>query len=323
MPILTVRQAIQEALREEMRRDPRVFLLGEDIAHYGSAYGVTKGFVEEFGEKRVVDTPISETAIVGAATGAALGGLRPVPEIMSINFALQALDQVINHTAKLSYMFGGQMKVPLVLRTPAGWSQLSATHSQTLELFFAYVPGLKVVMPSTPYDHKGLLKSAIRDDDPVIFIEHALIYGTKGEVPEEEYLVPIGQSIVRRPGKDVTVVAYSRMALVAMEAARELAKEGIEVEVVDLRTLRPLDMTPVLESVHKTHRAVVAEEGWRTYGIGAEVASQIAERAFDDLDAPVRRVAGVDVPAPYNKTLEQAAFPHAADLIAAIRETLK
>ncbi|HEY9855669.1 MAG TPA: alpha-ketoacid dehydrogenase subunit beta [Stenomitos sp.] len=323
MPILTVRQAIQEALREEMRRDENVFLLGEDIAHYGSSYGVTKGFVDEFGEKRVKDTPISETAIIGAATGAALGGLRPVPEIMSINFALQAIDQVVNHTAKLSYMFGGQMKVPMVMRTPAGWSQLSATHSQTLELFFAYVPGLKVVMPSTPYDHKGLLKSAIRDDDPVIFIEHALLYGMKGEVPEEEYLVPIGKSVVRRPGKDVTVVSYSRMAVAAVEAANDLAKEGIDVEVIDLRTLRPLDLEPVLESVKKTNRLVIAEEGWKSFGIGAEIAARVSEEAFDYLDAPIRRVAGVEVPAPYNKHLEMAAFPHKANVVEAIRDVLK
>lgn len=323
MRTITVRQAIQEALREEMRRDENVFLMGEDIAYYGSAYGVTKGFVDEFGERRVKDTPISETAIVGAATGAALAGLRPIPEIMSINFALQALDQVINHSAKLSYMFGGQMKVPMVLRTPSGWSQLSATHSQTFELLFAYIPGLKVVMPSTPYDHKGLLKSAIRDDDPVIFIEHALIYGAKGEVPEEEYLIPIGKSVVRRPGKDVTVVSYSRMAMLAMEAANDLAAEGIDVEVIDLRTLRPLDMEPVIESVKKTNRVVIAEEGWKTYGIGAEVQSRIYEEAFDYIDAPVRRVAGVEVPAPYNKNLEMAVYPHKANIVAAIREVLK
>lgn len=323
MPIITVRQAIQEALREEMRRDENVFLMGEDIAHYGSAYGVTKGFVEEFGERRVKDTPISESAIIGAATGAAMAGLRPVPEIMSINFALQAIDQVVNHAAKLRYMFGGQMKVPMVLRTPSGWSQLGATHSQTLELFFAYVPGLKVVMPSTPYDHKGLLKSAIRDDDPVIFIEHALLYGLKGEVPSDEILVPIGQSVVRRPGSHVTVVSYSRMAVLALEAADELALEGIDVEVIDLRTLRPLDMEPVLKSVAKTNRVVVAEEGWRSFGIGAEVQSRIYEGAFDDLDAPIRRVAGAEIPTPYNRHLEQLAFPGKADIISAIRAVLK
>ena len=323
MPIITVRQAIQEALREEMRRDEKVFLMGEDIAYYGSAYGVTKGFVEEFGEKRVKDTPISETAIIGAATGAAMAGLRPVPEIMSINFSLQAIDQVVNHAAKIHYMFGGQMKVPMVLRTPAGWSQLGATHSQTLELLFAYIPGLKVVMPSTPYDHKGLLKSAIRDDDPVIFIEHALLYGLKGEVPEEEFLVPIGESIVRRPGKDVTVVSYSRMAVQALEAANELAKEGIDVEVIDLRTLRPLDMEPVLASVAKTNRAVIAEEGWRSFGIGAEIESRIYEEAFDELDAPIRRVAGAEVPTPYNRHLELAAFPGKVEIINAIRAVLK
>ena len=322
MPVLTVREAIQAALREEMRRDDKVFLMGEDIAYYGSAYGVTKGFVDEFGEKRVIDTPISETAIIGAATGAAMGGLRPVPEIMSINFALQAMDQVVNHAAKLSYMFNGQIKVPMVMRTPAGWTQLSATHSQTLELLFAYIPGLKVVMPSTPYDHKGLLKSAIRDDDPVIFIEHALIYKEKGEVPDGEYLVPIGKSVLRRPGKHVTVVSYSRMAIESLKAAELLAKEGIEVEIIDLRSLRPLDLDPVLESVKRTNRVVIAEEGWRTYGIGAEIAASIQEHAFDHLDAPVKRVAGKEIPAPYNRTLELACYPDFKDVVAAVREVL-
>lgn len=323
MPVITYREAIRQALREEMIRDERVFMLGEDIAYYGGSYGVSKGFVEEFGEKRVKDTPISETAIIGAATGAAMGGLRPIPEIMSFNFILQAVDQLVNHAAKLHYMFGGQMKVPMVVRTPAGWSQLSATHSQTLEPIFAYIPGLKVVMPSTPYDAKGLLKEAIRDDDPVLFIEHSLIYATKGEVPEEEYTIPIGRSVVRRPGKHVTVVSYSRMALAAVEAANDLANEGVEVEVIDLRSLRPLDIEPVLESVRKTNRVVVAEEGWKSFGIGAEVASRVYEGAFDYLDAPVARVAGVEVPAPYNKHLEMAAYPHKADIIRGIREVLK
>ncbi len=322
MPVLTVREAIQAALREEMRRDEKVFLMGEDIAYYGSAYGVTKGFVDEFGEKRVIDTPISETAIIGAATGAAMGGLRPVPEIMSINFALQAMDQVVNHAAKLSYMFNGQIKVLMVMRTPAGWTQLSATHSQTLELLFAYIPGLKVVMPSTPYDHKGLLKSAIRDDDPVIFIEHALIYKEKGEVPDGEYLVPIGKSVLRRPGKHVTVVSYSRMAIESMKAADLLAKEGIEVEIIDLRSLRPLDLEPVIESVKRTNRVVIAEEGWRTYGIGAEIAASIQEHAFDHLDAPVKRVAGKEIPAPYNRALELACYPDFKDVVAAVRDVL-
>ncbi len=323
MPVITYREALRQALREEMLRDDSVFILGEDIAYYGGSYGVTKGFVEEFGEKRIKDTPISETAIIGAATGAAMTGLRPVAEIMSFNFILQAMDQIVNHSAKIHYMFGGQMQVPMVIRTPAGWSQLSATHSQTLELMLAYVPGLKVVMPSTPYDAKGLLKAAIRDNDPVIFIEHALLYATKGEVPEEDYVLPIGKSVVRRPGKDVTLVSYSRMALESMSAAEELAKDGIDCEVIDLRCLRPLDLGPVLESLKKTNRVVVAEEGWKSYGIGAEISARIMEQGFDDLDAPVKRVAAIEIPDPYNKHLEYQAFPHKADVIQAVREVLK
>lgn len=323
MPVITYREALRQALREEMLRDDSVFIMGEDIAYYGGSYGVTKGFVEEFGEKRIKDTPISETAIIGAATGAAMAGLRPIAEIMSFNFILQAMDQIVNHSAKIRYMFGGQMQVPMVIRTPAGWSQLSATHSQTLEPLFAYIPGIKVVMPSTPYDAKGLLKAAIRDNDPVLFIEHALIYATKGEVPEEDYVVPIGKSVVRRPGKDVTIVSFSRMALESVAAAEELAKEGIECEVIDLRSLRPLDMGPVLESLKKTNRVVIAEEGWKSHGIGAEVSARIMEEGFDDLDAPVKRVAGIEIPDPYNKHLEYQAFPHKADVIKAVREVLK
>lgn len=321
MPMITYREALHQALREEMTRDERVFIFGEDVVAYGGAYGVTSGLVKDFGEKRVMDTPIAEMGIAGAAVGAAMGGLRPVAELMTINFALLASDAIINHAAKVLHMFGGQMSVPAVFRmVGGGGAQLAATHSQSLEPLFAHVPGLKVVLPATPADAKGLLKSAIRDDDPVLFIEHALLYRVKGEVPEGEYLTPLGKSEVKRQGKDVTIVAYSKMTLVALEAADRLSQEGIEAEVVDLRTLRPLDMDPVLASVKKTNRAVTVEEAWRTYGIGAEVASRIQEEAFDYLDAPVARVAGVEVPLPYAKNLEQAAIPDANRVIEAVKQ---
>src|SRR5690606_1142854 len=274
---ITYREALRQALREEMLRDERVFLLGEDIGAYGGSYAVTKGLLEEFGEKRVKDTPISETAIIGAAVGAAMDGLRPVAEIMTINFTMVAIDQIINNVAKIHYMFGGQFRCPIVIRTVGGGRRLAATHSQNLEVLFAHIPGLKVVAPATPYDAKGLLKASIRDEDPVVFIEHALLYGTRGEVPDEEYVVPIGVSDIKRRGRDVTIVAYSRMTREALIAAEELAKQGIEAEVVDLRTLRPLDMGPVLDSVARTNRVVVVGEDWRSFGIGAEVASRIQE----------------------------------------------
>ena len=323
MPMLTYREALHHALREEMKRDERVLVFGEDVVAYGGAYGVTSGLAKDFGEKRVFDTPIAEGIIAGAAVGAAMGGLRPVAELMTINFALLAADQIINHAAKIMHMFGGQMAVPLVIRAVGGaGAQLASTHSQNLEAMFAHVPGLKVVTPATPADAKGLLKSAIRDDDPVVFIEHALLYRVRGEVPEGEHLVPLGKAEVKREGKDVTVVAYSRMTLVALEAADRLTQEGIEAEVVDLRTLRPLDMATVLRSVRKTHRAVTVEEAWRSYGIGAEVASRIQEEAFDDLDAPIQRVAAVEVPMPYAKNLEQAAIPDARRVLTAVKEVL-
>ena len=323
MPMLTYREALHHALREEMKRDERVLVFGEDVVAYGGAYGVTSGLAKDFGEKRVFDTPIAEGIIAGAAVGAAMGGLRPVAELMTINFALLAADQIINHAAKIMHMFGGQMAVPLVIRAVGGaGAQLASTHSQNLEAMFAHVPGLKVVTPATPADAKGLLKSAIRDDDPVVFIEHALLYRVRGEVPEGEHLVPLGKAEVKREGKDVTVVAYSRMTLVALEAADRLTQEGIEAEVVDLRTLRPLDMATVLRSVRKTHRAVTVEEAWRSYGIGAEVASRIQEEAFDDLDAPIQRVAAVEVPMPYAKNLEQAAIPDAQRVLTAVKEVL-
>jgi len=319
---ITYREALRQALREEMLRDERVFLLGEDIGAYGGSYAVTKGLLEEFGEKRVKDTPISETAIIGAAVGAAMDGLRPVAEIMTINFTLVAIDQIINNAAKIHYMFGGQFRCPIVIRTVGGGRRLAATHSQNLEVLFAHIPGLKVVAPATPYDAKGLLKAAIRDDDPVIFIEHSLLYSTRGPVPEEDYVVPIGVSDIKRRGRDVTIVAYSRMVREALIAAEELAKQGIEAEVVDLRTLRPLDMGPVLDSVARTNRVVVVTEDWRSFGIGAEVAARIQEEAFDDLDAPVLRVSQLEVPTPYAANLEKLAFPGSRQIVEACLEVL-
>lgn len=324
MAHITYREAISQALREEMRRDERVFIMGEEVGTWGGTYAVTRGFLAEFGEKRVRDTPIAEGVIIGAATGAALAGLRPVAELMTINFALLAMDQIVNHAAKLHYMFNGQFTVPLVIRTVGGGGrQLGATHSQTLDVIFAHFPGLKVVAPGTPADAKGLLKSAIRDDDPVFFIEHATLYSARGEVPDDEdFLVPIGVSDVKREGKDVTLVSYSKMLQVTLEAASKLAERGIEAEVIDLRSLRPLDMQPVLASVKKTNRLVVIEEGWRSFGVGAEIASRVAEVAFDDLDAPIRRVAQAEVPLPYNRRLEQMALPQVDDVIRAAKDVL-
>lgn len=317
MPEITYREALRQALGEEMTRDDRVYLLGEDIGAYGGSYAVTRGFLTEWGPKRVIDTPIAEGGILGVATGAAMNGLRPIVEIMSFNFILLALDQICNHAAKLHHMFNGQITVPLVVRTAAGWGQLAATHSQTFEQWFAAIPGLKVVMPATPADAKGLLVAAIRDPDPVLFIEHSLLYGTRGEVPEGDYETPIGVSEIKREGSDVTIVTYSRSLLLATAAATELAKQGFEAEIVDLRTLRPLDMAPVLASVKKTNRALIVEEDWRTLGIGAELAARIQEEAFDDLDAPVMRLAGAEVPLPYARNLEKLAFPTEQDVVAA------
>ncbi len=323
MPDLTYREALRQALREEMHRDERVFLMGEDVAAYGGTYAVTKGLMEEFGEKRLRDTPIAESVIVGSAIGAAMAGLRPVAELMTVNFSLLALDQIVNHAAKLHYMFGGQINVPLVIRTAAGWGQLAATHSQTFENYFAYVPGLLVVAPSTPRDAKGLLKAAIRNPNPVVFLEHSLLYSLKGEVSEDDQMEEIGKSQLLRRGEDVTIVSYSRMAVASMLAAEKLSKEGIEAEVVDLRTLRPLDMDPVLESVRKTNHVIVAEEGWRSCGMGAEIAARIYEGAFDYLDAPVTRVAAPEVPIPYNRKLERKAIPDEESVIQAARQLLR
>ena len=322
MALKTYRDALREALREEMIRDERVLIMGQEVGVWGGTYAVTRGLLDEFGEKRVIDTPIAEEAIVGAAIGAAMGGLRPVAELMTINFSLVAMDQIVNNMAKIRFMFGGQMTIPLVVRTPAGWGQLAATHSQTFESWFAHIPGLTVVMPSTPADAKGLLKTAIRSENPVMFIEHARLYGTKGEVPEVEYTLPMGVPDVKRAGRDVTIVTYSRMVNVALEAAETLARDGIECEVVDLRTLRPLNLAAVYGSVEKTHRAIILEEDWTTCGMGAEIAARIGRDRFDSLDAPVERLGQVEAPMPYAKNLEALMFPDEALIIDKVRGML-
>jgi pyruvate dehydrogenase E1 component beta subunit len=326
MAIVTYRQALHDTLREEMQRDPNVVLMGEEIGVFEGSYKITAGLLQEFGEARVRDTPIAEEGFVGAAIGAAMLGMRPVVEIMTINFIMLAIDQIVNHAAKIHYMFGGQSKVPLVIRTPGGGGQqLAATHSQNPEVWFAHVPGLKVVAPSTPADARGLLKAAIRDDDPVLFLENLALYNTKGEVPDdgEDDVIPIGVADVKRRGTDVTIVSYSRMAAVAMTVAEQLATEhGIDAEVVDLRSLRPLDRDTIVESVKKTNRAVVFEEDWRSYGVGAEIAATIQEHAFDYLDAPVRRIAAAEVALPYAKIMELSALPTAQNLIDAVRATV-
>jgi pyruvate dehydrogenase E1 component beta subunit len=323
MAEINMRQAISDALWEEMERDPNVFIMGEEVGVWGGTYAVTKGFFDHFGEKRVKDTPIAESAIIGAGIGAALVGLRPVTELMTINFAFAAMDHIVNEAPKLHTMFGGQMTVPMVIRTAGGGGrQLGATHSQTPDAIFAHFPGLKVVSPGTPADAKGLLKAAIRDNDPVMFIEHAAMYQVKGEVPEGDYTVPIGVSKVQREGSDVTIVSYCRGLQLSMQAAEQLASEGINAEVVDLRTLRPLDMGPVVESFKKTNRAVVVEEGWPSYGVGAEIVTRLYEQAFDYADAPIKRVAQKEVPLPYNRPLEQSALPQVEDVLAAVKEVV-
>ena len=309
---ITYRQALNEALSEEMERDQSVFLMGEDVAVYGGAYGVTLNLMQKFGEKRVRDTAISEAAIIGAGLGAAITGMRPVVEIMYIDFMGICLEQIGNQVAKIRYMFGGKTRVPLVIRTEGGAGRtLGAHHSQSLESWFIHVPGLKVVMPATPADAKGLLKSSIREDNPILFIEHKMLYNVKGPVPEGEYLLPIGKADVKRPGKDATVIAYSRMLYSTLEAAKRLAEEEINVEVIDPRTLLPLDMETIAESVRKTHRAIIVEEDTKTGGTGAEIGMQIMENCFDHLDAPVLRIAGADVPMPKSAALEKLAIPDA------------
>ncbi len=318
-----MREAISQALWEEMELDDRVFIMGEEVGVWGGTYAVTRGFYDHFGERRVRDTPIAESVIVGAANGAAMVGLRPIAELMTINFAFTAMDQIVNQSAKLHSMFGGQFTLPLVIRAVGGGGrQLAATHSQTPDVIFAHFPGLKVVSPGTPHDAKGLLKSAIRSDDPILFVENATLYQVRGEVPDEEFLEPIGVSKVQRSGDAVTLVTYSKMLQFSLKAADELAKEGIEIEIVDLRTLRPLDMGPVVESFKRTNRAVLVEEGWRSYGVMAEIAARLYEQAFDYLDAPIRRVAQREVPLPYNSALEQQALPQIEDIIRAVKEVL-
>jgi pyruvate dehydrogenase E1 component beta subunit len=321
MAVMTYRDALNLALREEMTRDPRVFVMGEEVGLYEGAYKVTQGLLKDFGPKRVVDTPIAESGFTGVGIGAAMTGLRPVVEMMTFNFALLALDQIVNSAAKLLYMSGGQYNVPIVIRGPGGPAhQLAAQHSQSMEVYFYHVPGLKVVRPSTPMDAKGLLKSAIRDENPVIFIESETLYNVKGEVPEDpDFVIPLGQAIVRREGADVTVVAYMGMMYRAMEAAEELSKENISIEIVDPRTLRPMDTETIIGSVRKTHRAVVVEAGAGFAGMGSEIASFITEQAFDDLDAPVERVTGASAPMPYAKNLEKAKTPTKEKIIDAVR----
>ncbi len=320
MAEMRYREALNEALTEELERDPNVYLMGQDISVFGGAFKVTEGLMDRFGEKRIRDTPISENTIVGIGVGSAMTGLRPVIELMTINFSLLALDQIINHAAHVRYMFGGQVSVPLVVRMPQGAGhQLGPTHSHSFEALYLHVPGLLVAVPSTAADAKGLLKTAIRDDNPVIFIEHETLYGQRGEVPDDpDFTVPFGLAAIRRAGSDVTIIGISRMAQTAECAAEQLAAEhGIEAEVIDPRTLRPLDLDTILESVAKTNRCVIVEEGWPHGGVGANLAALIGEQGFDDLDAPVGRVTGVDAPMPYAKNLEQISFPHEQQVIEA------
>jgi pyruvate/2-oxoglutarate/acetoin dehydrogenase E1 component len=317
------REALTQAMREELERDPDVFLIGEDIGLFEGSFKVTRGLLGEFGPDRVIDTPISEAGFVGLGIGAAMAGLRPVVELMTVNFAIVAMDQIVNNAAKIRYMFGGQVSVPLVIRMPGGAGhQLGAQHSHSLEAWFTHVPGLKVACPSTPYDAKALLKTAIRDDDPVIFLESEGLYAKKGPVGGPDDLVPFGQAAIRRTGQHCTVIAVSRMVWIALDAAATLAAEGIECEVVDPRTTRPLDMDAIADSVRRTNHCVVVDEGWPECGLASNIATRVYEECFDWLDAPVQRVNAADVPIPYARNLEQSALPHAHDVAAAVRATL-
>jgi pyruvate dehydrogenase E1 component beta subunit len=327
MSVVRMREALNQALAEEMRRDERVFVIGEDVGVFQGAFKVTEGLLDEFGERRVRDTPISENTIVGTGVGSAMAGLRPVVEIMTVNFSLLAMDQIVNHAAAIPYMFNGQVRVPMVIRMPGGGGhQLGPTHSHSFEAMYLQIPGLLVACPSTPNDGKRLLKTAIRDDNPVIFIEHETLYGSRGEVPEDgdDDLLSFGSAAVRREGSDVTILGILRMAETAQQAAKTLAGEHeVEAEVIDPRTLRPLDLDTILESVRKTNRVVVVEEGWPHGGVGANLAALIQEQAFDYLDAPIQRVTGADVPMPYSKRMEQAAIPHAEHVVSAALATLE
>jgi pyruvate dehydrogenase E1 component beta subunit len=321
--VISFREALREAMVEEMDRDPAIFLMGEEVGHYQGAYKVSEGMLERFGERRVIDTPIAETGFAGVGIGAAMVGLRPIIEFMTWNFSLVAYDQLVNNAAKLRYMSNGQFTLPIVFRGPGGAAHaLGAQHSQAVESLYAHVPGLKVVVPSTPADAKGLLKAAIRDDDPVCFMESEVMYSQKGPVPDGEHVVPLGVADVKRPGRDVTLITWGRMVHVSLEAAGLLAKDGVEAEVLDLRTIRPLDTAAVLESIRRTHRCVVVQEGWPFAGVAAEVITLVAREAFDDLDAPPERVTNVDVPMPYATTLESLVVPHAERVIAVVRRLL-
>src|SRR5882762_4557291 len=322
MAVMTMRDALNQALKEELARDKSVFLMGEEVAEYQGAYKVTRGLLQEFGSKRVIDTPITELGFAGLGVGAAMAGLRPIVEFMTFNFSILATDQIINSAAKMLYMSGGQFKIPIVFRGPSGSAyQVSSQHSQALESWFAYFPGLKVVMPSTPADAKGLLKSAIRDDDAVIFLEQERMYGNKGEVPDDkDFTIPLGVADIKREGKDATIVARSLMVPLALKAADALEKQGLSCEVIDPRTIRPLDINTIVESVKKTNRVVIAEESHPFCGVAAEIASEIMERAYDYLDAPVKRVSAADVPMPYAKNLENLAIPTVDQIVAAVRE---
>jgi len=321
---ISYREAIAEAIKEEIARDDKVFLMGEDVGVLGGAFGSTKGLYKEFGEDRVRDTPISETAIIGFALGAAMAGMRPIAEIMRVDWMTICMDEIVNQVAKMHYLSGGRPRVAMVIRAATeGGIGLGAQHSQSFESWFVHVPGLKVVMPSTPYDAKGLLKAAIRDPNPVIFLEPGVLYSTSGPVPAEDYVIPLGKADIKREGKDATIVVWGTMVLKALNAARTLAGEGIEVEVIDPRTLRPLDIETIIESVKKTGRLVVAHEAMKTCGVGAEIAALVQEKAFDYLDAPVKIVAGLNTPIPYNSTLEQACIPHKENIISAVKEILQ
>ncbi len=321
--VISYREALNQAMHEEMRADDRVFLIGEEVGYYQGAFKVSKGFVEEFGVRRVLDTPIAEAGFTGLAIGAAMAGLHPIVELMTFNFGILAMDQIVNNAAKIRYMSGGQLSVPMVIRGPGSAAhQLGAQHSQSLEAWFCHVPGLTVIAPATPRDAKGLLKSAIRNPNTVLFIEAQLLYGTKGEVPEGEYTIPIGRADVKRVGTDVTILAYSKMLLVALEAATQLAEEGIEAEIVDPRTLKPLDLATIVSSVKKTGRLIIVEEGWRSSGLGAQIAESVYTEAMDYLDAPIVRVTGEEVPMPYSRPLEDLAIPDKPRVVAAAKHLL-
>jgi pyruvate dehydrogenase E1 component beta subunit len=323
MTTVSYREALNQAMTEEMLRDDRIFLMGEEVGHYQGAYKVSQGMLQKFGEKRVIDTPIAETGFVGVGIGAAMVGLRPIIELMTWNFSLVAADQLINNAAKIRQMSGGQFTLPIVFRGPGGAAhQLASQHSQSLESLYAHIPGLKVAIPSTPADAKGLLKTAIRDDNPIIFIEGEVLYGMQGEIPDGEYTIPFGVGEVKRPGKDVTIVAWSKMVHTSLKAAEALAGEGVECEIVDPRTLRPLDDALILESVQKTGRCVIVEEGWPVAGFGAEIAYRVQRDAFDSLDHPVERVTALDVPMPYAKNLEHDVVPSPERVIAAVNKVM-